>query len=312
MPIASPDRFRGVYAATICPLLGDGAIDERTLASHLREVSRAEGMTGLLVNGHAGENFMLSRAEKRRVLEVARDECPPRSVLVCGINAEDSHEARRHVEDAQAAGADAVLIFPPFSWALSQDAEQAVRHHRIATEGIDLPLFLYQAGVGAGRMAYAPDVLARLARLPNVVGVKEGSWETAAYETHQRLVREVAPHVLMMASGDEHLFTCFALGTEGSQVSLACVAPELIVGLYRAMQAGDLAAARRWNDRIQPLAKAVYGTAPGGYATARLKTCLKLLGRIPSDAMRAPMGPLPPEEVGMLRRALHAAGMLPA
>jgi 4-hydroxy-tetrahydrodipicolinate synthase len=90
------------------------------------------------------------------------------------------------------------------------------------------------------------------------------------------------------------------------------VVPELIVGLHRAINAGDLAAARRFNDRIYPLAKAVYGTSPGGHATARLKACLRLLGRIASDAMRAPMGPLPPDEIAMLRRALHAAGLEPS
>ncbi|HSV80271.1 MAG TPA: dihydrodipicolinate synthase family protein [Ramlibacter sp.] len=306
------ERFAGIYAATICPLREDGSIDEAALASHVSAVARADGMRGLLVNGHAGENFMLDRTEKRRVVEIARAACPEGTVLVCGINAEGSQEARQHVRDAEEVGADAVLVFPPFSWALSQDEEVAMRHHRIATEGSELPLFLYQAGVRAGQLAYTPGVLARLARLPNVVGIKEGSWEASAYEANLRLVREVAPQVLVMASGDEHLFACFAFGTDGSQVSLACVVPELIVGLHRAMQAGDLAAARRFNDRIQPLAKAVYGTAPGGHATARLKTCLRLLGRIANDAMRAPMGPLPAEEVAMLRRALQAAGLEPS
>lgn len=306
------ERFAGIYAATICPLREDGSIDEAALASHVSAVARADGMRGLLVNGHAGENFMLDRTEKRRVVEIARAACPEGTVLVCGVNAEGSQEARQHVGDAEEVGADAVLVFPPFSWALSQDEEVAMRHHRIATEGSKLPLFLYQAGVRAGQLAYTPGVLARLAQLPNVVGIKEGSWETSAYEAHLRLVREVAPHVLVMASGDEHLFPCFAFGTDGSQVSLACVVPELIVGLHRAMQAGDLAAARRFNDRIHPLAKAVYGTAPGGHATARLKTCLRLLGRIANDAMRAPMGPLPAEEVAMLRRALQAAGLEPS
>jgi 4-hydroxy-tetrahydrodipicolinate synthase len=310
MTLSISQRFGGLYAATICPLNADESIDEPALAEHLRSVACADGMTGLLVNGHAGENFTLSREEKRRVVEIARAECPDDTVLVCGINAESSDEAQRHVDDAEAAGADAVLIFPPFSWGLSQDAEIALRHHRIATATSALPLFLYQAGVGAGTMAYTPHVLARLAQLPNVIGIKEGSWETSAYEAHRRLVQRVAPHVLMMASGDEHLFSCFAIGTAGSQVSLACVAPEFITGLYRAMQDGDLERARAWNERIYPLAKAVYGTAPGGHATARLKACLRLLGRIPDDRMRAPMGPLPIEEIGMLRTALQAAGLL--
>ncbi|MDM0033991.1 dihydrodipicolinate synthase family protein [Variovorax sp. J22P271] len=304
-----PDAFQGIYAATLCPLLDDGRIDEATLARHLEANAFVPGMKGLLINGHAGENFSLSRDEKRRVTEIAFDVCGQRSLLVCGINAEDSVEAQRHVDDAKAAGADAVLVFPPFSWALSQDSRMAVTHHTIANANAQMPLMLYQAGVNAGTMAYRPEVLAELAQLPNVVGIKEGSWEAAAYEANRRLVKRVAPQVAMMASGDEHLLTCFAIGSEGSLVSLAAVVPELVIDLDRAIQGGDLAEARRLNDRIYPLAKAIYGTAPGGYATARLKTCLKLLGRFPSDAMRPPIGPLPRAEVAALEAALAEAGV---
>lgn len=304
-----PDPFHGIYAATLCPLQGDGRIDETTLASHLEANASVPGMTGLLINGHAGENFLLSREEKRRVVEIAFEVCGQRAILVCGINAEDSLEARRHVDDARAAGADAVLVFPPFSWALSQDSHMAVTHHKTANANAQMPLMLYQAGVNAGAMAYRPEVLAELAQLPHVVGVKEGSWEAAAYEANRRLVKRVAPQVAMMASGDEHLFTCFAIGTEGSLVSLAVVVPELVIALDQAIRRKDLDEARRLNERIYPLAKAIYGTAPGGYATARLKTCLKLLGRFPSDAMRLPMGPLPAEEVAALELALAEAGV---
>jgi len=304
-----PDAFQGIYAATLCPSLDDGRVDEATLARHLEANAFVPGMKGLLINGHAGENFSLSRDEKRRVTEIAFEVCGQRSLLVCGINAEDSVEAQRHVDDAKAAGADAVLVFPPFSWALSQDSRMAVTHHAIANANAQMPLMLYQAGVNAGTMAYRPEVLAELAQLPNVVGIKEGSWEAAAYEANRRLVKRVAPQVAMMASGDEHLLTCFAIGSEGSLVSLAAVVPELVIDLDRAIRRGDLAEARRLNDRIYPLAKAIYGTAPGGYATARLKTCLKLLGRFPSDAMRPPIGPLPRAEIAALEAALAEAGV---
>ena len=304
-----PDAFHGIYAATVCPLLRDGRIDEPTLARHLEANAGVAGMKGLLINGHAGENFMLSREEKRRVTEIAFEVCGHASVLVCGINAEDSLEAQRHVDDAKAAGADAVLVFPPFSWALSQDAGMALAHHTIANARAQMPLMLYQAGVNAGTMAYTPEVLAGLAQLPHVVGVKEGSWEAAAYEGNRRLVRRLAPHVAMMASGDEHLLTCFAVGSEGSLVSLAAVVPELVIALDAAVRAGDLAKARALNERVYPLAKAIYGTAPGGHANARLKTCLKLLGRIPRDTMRPPIGPLAASEVAMLERALADGGV---
>jgi 4-hydroxy-tetrahydrodipicolinate synthase len=304
-----PNPFHGIYAATLCPLRDDGSLDEATLARHLEDNAFVDGMAGLLINGHAGENAVLSREEKRRITEIAVEVCGARSIVVCGVNAEGSLEAQRHVDDAKAAGADAVLMFPPYSWALMQDARMAVTHHSVANANARMPLMLYQASVNAGSMAYLPEVLAELAQLPHVVGIKEGSWETAAYEANHRLVKRVAPQVAMMASGDEHLLTCFAIGSDGSLVSLAAVVPDIVIALDLAMRRKDLDAARRLNERIYPLAKAIYGTAPGGYATARLKTCLKLLGRFPSDAMRAPMGPLPAAEIKALERALAEAGV---
>ncbi|TSH98797.1 dihydrodipicolinate synthase family protein [Verticiella sediminum] len=304
-----PHPFHGIYAATLCPLQDDGMLDEAALADHLDACMKAPGMHGLLVNGHAGENFTLSREEKRRVTAIAREVCADRGVIVSGVNAEGSLEAQAHVDDARQAGADAILVFPPFSWALSQDEQMAITHHTVANARARMPMMLYQAGVGAGTMAYTPQVLSALAQLPDVVGVKEGSWEAAAYEANWRMLRRVAPHVAMMASGDEHLLTCFVVGSDGSLVSLAAIAPELVVELDQAVRANDLPRAREINDRLYPLAKAIYGTAPGGRATARLKTCLKLLGRIPSDCMRLPMSPPPSGEVRELERLLAQAGL---
>jgi 4-hydroxy-tetrahydrodipicolinate synthase len=205
-----------------------------------------------------------------------------------------------------------VLVFPPFSWALSQDSEMAVRHHQAIDAAVDMPMVLYQAGLRAGTLGYRPDVLARLARLPNVVAVKEGSWETAAYDANRRLLTAVAPHVACMASGDEHLLPCFAIGSAGSMVSLAAVMPAEIVALDRAVSRGDLPAARAIHERVQPLATVIYGTAPAGYAAARLKLCHEQLGRWPDARPRAPLGPLPQEERSRLRAALIRAVLLDA
>ena len=71
--------------------------------------------------------------------------------------------------------------------------------------------------------------------------------------------RRLAPHVAVMASGDEHLLTCMAIGSEGSMVSIAVLVPDLIVALDRAIAASDLATARALNDRIYPLATAMCG-----------------------------------------------------
>lgn len=301
------DSFHGVYAATVCPLDPTGRhLDEAALAQHLEEVAAVDGITGLLLNGHAGENFLLSRDEKRRVLQIARSHCA-HTVLVAGVNAESSYEAQAHAEDARQAGADALLLFPPFSWTASIDLESVVAHHRIVNETARLPMMLYQATVDSGSMAYTRDMLAALIRLPQVVAIKEGSWETSTYDANRRLVKALAPQVAVMASGDEHLFPCFAIGTDGCLVSLAAVVPSLIVALYRAVQAQDLAEARRLHSHVYPLAKAIYGTSPAAHANARLKACLHLLGKLPHAAMRPPIAGVAPIELAPLERALAIA-----
>ena len=302
------DPFNGVYAATLCPLDADGRhLDEAALARHIETVADVDGIAGLLVNGHAGENFALSAADKRRVVEVAHAVCGDRLIIVAGVNSEDSYEAQAHTNDAQQAGADAMLLFPPYSWALSTDIDTVLMHHRIANAQARLPMMLYQAGVATGGMAYTPEMLTALVSLPEVVAIKEGSWETAAYEANRRLIKSIAPHVAVMASGDEHLFTCFALGTEGTLVSLAAVVPELIVALYRAVERRDLGHAQQLHERVYPLAKAIYGTAPGSHANARLKACLHVLGHFPHASMRPPIPPLSHAEIARLEDALAIA-----
>ncbi|WP_439579860.1 dihydrodipicolinate synthase family protein [Elioraea sp.] len=300
----------GIYPSTIVPLTPDRALDESALARHTDAVCAPDGIVGVLCNGHAGENVYLSRGEKRRVLEITVAAVGARRIVVCGINAEATDEAAAHARDAREAGADAIMVFAPNGWATFHDPAAIRVHHRAVIEAAGLPVFLFQGSVHAGRTAFPPALLAELAALPGVVGVKEGSWETAAYEASRRAVHAAAPHVRVMASGDEHLFSCFVLSSDGSLVSLADIIPETIVALDRAVRASDLAAARRYHNLVYPLAKAIYGTPPGGSATARIKACLWLLGRIPCAATKRPVGPLPEAELTRLRLLLAETGLL--
>jgi 4-hydroxy-tetrahydrodipicolinate synthase len=301
--------FGGVYAAAICPMRDGGAIDESALADHLRAVVETDGMAGLLVNGHAGENFALERDELSLVVRTARAVSGSRKV-VAGINAERTETAAAMAEDAARSGADAVMVFPPFSWALGADDRLIQAHHRAVARASGLPLFLFQGSVGSGRTAFRPETLAGLLEIEAVTGIKEGSWETAAYDATRRLTKRLRPDVGVMASGDEHLFSCFAIGSDGSLVSLAAVVPELIVALDRAVMAGDMAAGRQLHERLYDLARIVYG-APGHLATLRLKTCLKLLGRLGDERSRLPFPGLREDEIRALELALRTAGVSP-
>ncbi|TWH93630.1 4-hydroxy-tetrahydrodipicolinate synthase [Bradyrhizobium daqingense] len=304
------DRLRGIHAATIVPMAPDFDVDEAQLAAHLTLVASTPGINGLLVNGHAGENFMLSLAEKRRVVELAREHAPKNCLIVSGVNHESSLEAAREAAALEQAGADGLLVFPPNSWALGHADDCVIEHHRRIRDATAAPLMLYAAPVGAGAMAYAPPLLTRLVADPRFVAVKEGSWEVAAYEQNLRLTRKLRPDFVVLGSGDEHLLTSYLVGSAGSQVSLACVVPELVVGLWTAAEAGDWERARAAHEKLYPLAVAIYRDAPGGRATVRLKACLKLLGRLSCDVARPPQPPVTPNELQAIEQALRVAGVL--
>ncbi|WP_271603289.1 dihydrodipicolinate synthase family protein [Bradyrhizobium sp. CCBAU 45384] len=303
-------RLRGIHAATIVPMTADFAVDEAQLSAHLAAVACTPGINGLLVNGHAGENFVLSLAEKLRVVELARRHAPEDCLIVSGVNHESSLEAAREAAALERAGADGLLVFPPNSWALGHADDCVIEHHRRIRDATAAPLMLYAAPVGAGAMPYVPSLLERLVEDPRFVAIKEGSWEVATYEQNSRLIRQLRPDFVVLGSGDEHLLTSYLVGSAGSQVSLACVVPELVVSLWDAAEAGDWARARAAHEKLYPLAVAIYRNAPGGRATARLKACLKLLGRLSCDAVRPPQPSATPNELRALEQALRITGVL--
>ena len=304
------ELVRGIYASTICPMHADASLDEPAIADHVTSIISVQGIKGVLCNGHAGENFTLTRAEKRRVVEITRQAAGPKAVIVSGVNQENSAEAAREALDAETAGADVILVFPPNSWGMSHDLLTVLTHHKMVIEAVKLPVMLFQASIHSGQMAYPQDTIRELVRLSHVIGIKEGSWECATYEANRRLVKKIAPHVAVMASGDEHLLSCFVVGSEGSLVSLAAIIPDTIVALETAVRQNDLVAARKAHDVIYPMAKAIYGASPAGFATARLKTCLKLMGKLECDTMRAPIRSLNGGEIQQLRIALEEAGII--
>ena len=305
-----PQAFHGIYPSTVLPMRPDFAVDWDAYARHTAACVQRPGIAGVLCNGHAGENFTITPEEKRRAVEVTVATVGASRIVIAGVNQESSLAAAGEARAARAAGADAIMVFAPNGFALAQDAEMAERHHRIVVEAVPgVPLFLFQASVNAGRMGYTPEVLERLLRVPGVVGIKEGGWEVDAYDALRRQVKRLAPGVAVMASGDEHLFACYVHGSDGSIVSLADIVPDEIVALDAAVRRGDLAGARAMHECIEPLAEAIYGSPPGGRATARIKHCLVALGRLACAAVRPPVGPVSASEARMLEDALAEAGL---
>ena len=305
-----PARWHGIYPSTVLPMRPDFAPDWDAYAMHTAACGLHPGIAGVLCNGHAGENFVISAEEKRRAVAETVRVAGASRIVVAGVNAEGSLDAAREAATAAAAGADAVMVFPPNGFAVSGDADAVVLHHQVIAAAVPgVPLFLFQAHHAAGGMAYPPETLDRLLDLPGVVGIKEGGWEVNRYDALRRRVLARRPDVAVLASGDEHLMACMAHGSDGSMVSLADIVPADILALEDAVRRSDLLAARAMHERIRPLATTIYGQPPPGRATARIKWCLHALGRIPGAAARPPVQPVDEVEAATLRAALAAAGL---
>ena len=306
----SDTRFHGIYPSTVLPMRADFSLDWEAYAKHTAHCVMRPGIRGVLINGHAGENYVITRAEKRRAVEVTRATLNATKLIVAGVNAESSLEAADEAREACAAGADAIMVFLPNAFALAHTTAMAVLHHRCIADAVPgVPMFLFQAHHAAGRMGFTPETMAELLKIKTVVGIKEGGWEVDGYDALRRQVKRLRPDVAVCASGDEHLLACMVHGSDGSLVSLADLMPDEIVALDAAVRANDLPAARALHEKLEPLAEAIYGAPPGGRATARLKWCLREMGIIPDATVRLPQPPVDTADAAALMAALKASGL---
>ena len=113
----------GIHAATVAPLKNDFSIDHTVLKDHIMDVCSNHGIKGLLINGHAGENHILSQDEQVELVKITRSVVSNDTLIVSGLNAEcskiGSEVAKKMIDN----GADSIMIFPPFSWGLSYDED---------------------------------------------------------------------------------------------------------------------------------------------------------------------------------------------
>ncbi len=302
-------RFTGVIPANVLPFNADESIDERDYRHHLRWLARVQGVTGITVNGHAAEVSSLSREERRRALAIAIDEVGARLPLIAGIYTDSTREAVDLARDARAEGARGLLVFPPslFMWGVQLRPEMAIRHFGMIAEAVDLPLVVFQYPMASG-LGYAPDTLVRLAEISQVVAVKEWSNDIVAFEQNLRAIRATGRPVSVLSSFTMSLLASFVLGADGAISGLGSVAADLQAELFAHVQRGDLAAAQRVNDRLDPLVRVFYAP-PFLDMHNRMKEALVLLGRIRRAVVRPPLQPITEQERQRVRAALAQAGL---
>jgi 4-hydroxy-tetrahydrodipicolinate synthase len=281
----SEPLFRGVLPALVTPFR-DGAVDEEAFV-RLVERQIAGGVHGLVPVGTTGESATLSHDEHRRVIELCVKTAAGRLPVIAGTGSNCTEEAIELTRHAKAVGADAALVVTPYYNRPSQEGMYA--HYAAINEAVQIPVLVYNVP-GRTSVDISNGTLERLAKLPNIVGVKDATGDLAR-ASQQRLM--CGEDWVMLSGDDPTALGYLAHGGHGCISVTANVAPEQVSAFFNDALTGRWQGALYGQDRLIRLHKALFTDAspsPTKFALAHLGLCAED-ARLPivpaSEASRA-------------------------
>ena len=290
--------FQGSMVALVTPMAADGRVDFAALDA-LLDWHVSEGTDGVVAVGTTGESATLEDEEHMEVVARCVQRLKGRIPVIAGTGSNNTAHAVLMSRRAQEAGAAAVLVVAPYYNKPVQ--EGLYRHYRAIAEAVNLPVLLYNVP-SRTITDILPATVERLAKLPNIVGIKEATGDLARAED----IRRRCGSAFLLISGDDATALEFMLqGGLGVISVTANVAPRLMHEMCKAARAGDVKRAAEIDARLAPVHKALFvETSP-----IPVKWALAEMGRIP-PGIRLPLTPLADEYHTTVRMALKAAGLL--
>jgi 4-hydroxy-tetrahydrodipicolinate synthase len=282
-----------VYAATTTPFRADGTVDIDAFAEHCSWLI-ASGVTGLIPNGSLGEYECLLDSERAALVLAAVAAAQGRAPVIPGVSGKSAAEARRWAEQAAEAGAVAVMALPPTAHKPTDD-EVVAHFAEIARVG--LPIIAYNNPFST-RVDLTPPLLARLAEIDEVQGVKEFSQDSRRVPQ----IRELAPRLDVICGCDDTFVEAMLLGATGWIAGLVNALPAQSVRLYELCVRGEYVAAAAIYLEMLPLLR---WDADPRFVQA-IKLAQEEAGRY-GGPVRLPRLPLPAAEADEVRAAARVA-----
>lgn len=289
--------FKGSMTALITPFR-DGAVDEKAFAAFV-DWQLAEGTHAVIPCGTTGESPTLSHEEHHRVTAICIEVAKGRAPVIAGTGSNSTEEAVSLSRHAQKAGADALLVVTPYY--NKPNPEGQYLHFKAIAEAVDLPIFIYNIP-GRSVIDMSVATMARLAKLPNIVGVKDA---TADLARPLKVRTEIGAKFCQLSGEDATVTAFLAQGGVGCISVSANVAPRLCSELHTAWQQGDFPKVWELRDRLMPLHDAMFcetSPAPAKYAAS-------LIGRALPDC-RLPIAPLSAEGKAKVEAAMQKVGLI--
>jgi 4-hydroxy-tetrahydrodipicolinate synthase len=302
---------QGVIPAALMPWGPGFEPDLPGFREHLSRLADVDGVTAVCVNGHASEVTSCTEEEQAAVLDAAVAQVGSRLPVVGGVISESSLQAAKMARRWQAAGASALLVFPPsvFGKGAQMRPEMVVEHYSRIADASSLPLIIFQYPLGGGQ-GYTLDTLRRLTEaVPSIRGLKDYSGDPVLHEDTVRHLQNAGPKIGVLTSHSSWLLQSLALGCAGILSGAGSTIAPLQVALFRAMQAGDLVRAREVNEQMNAISRVFY-RPPFIDQHNRMKEALVLLGHFASAAVRPPLMKLTDREIASIREGLVKARLL--
>ncbi|RFU40271.1 4-hydroxy-tetrahydrodipicolinate synthase [Actinomadura logoneensis] len=287
-----------MLTAMVTPFLPDGGVDydgAARLATHLVDRQRHDG---LVVNGTTGESPTTSDAEKERLVRTVVEAVGDRAVVVAGAGTNDTEHSRRLARQAEAAGADGLLVVTPYYNKPPQ--EGLLAHFRSVADATGLPVMLYDIP-GRSGVPIATDTLLRLAEHPRITAVKDAKGDLFAGSV------VMAETDLVFYSGDDALnLAWLAMGAAGFVSVVGHVVGAELHEMIDAYRAGDHGRALEIHRRLLPVVTAIMTRTQGAIA---VKAALKILGLPGGGALRPPLAEATSEFAARLAEDLTIGGV---
>ncbi len=289
--------FKGSLVALITPFR-NGEIDETAFQEHVAW-QLGQGTHGLVPIGTTGECPALDDREQRRMIELCVEVAKGKAPVIPGTGFNSTAHTVEATRQAKEAGADAALIVCPYYNKPTQ--EGLYQHFKTIHDAVDIPIIIYNIP-GRSSVDMSNATMARLAKLPNIVGVKDATNDLAR---PLRMRREIGVDFALLSGEDATAVAYLAQGGDGCISVTANVAPRLCSELHEAWQRGDVATVRTINERLIPLHDALFAeTSP-----APVKYAASLLGRCTPE-VRQPLWQTTPETQDRVRQAMRGAGLI--
>ncbi|WP_278379915.1 dihydrodipicolinate synthase family protein [Chryseobacterium arthrosphaerae] len=284
--------FKGVIAYPITPFDENEKIDI-PLFKHLVERLITSGNHGIAPLGSTGVMPYLSDDEKEAVTEATIQQVKGRVPTLVGVSNLTTEKTIHHARFAEKAGADAVMIIPMSYWKLTDD--EIVAHYDAVARKISIPIMAYNNPATSG-VDMSPALLKRLLEIPNVTMIKESSGDI---QRMHYLRRELGEEVAFFNGSNPLALGAFCAGARGWCTAAPNLIPELNIGLYNAIEEGDLEKAKSLFYQQFDLLKFIVNK---GLPRA-VKAGLNILGEEGGN-LRSPLQPLHEKEAEELKNII--------